>query len=182
MKTRSFSAGVLAATLTLSLAGSAWAAHRNDAEQAIAEAKAVQTQATAAGVNTGETAKLIEEAQGLLTSRQYTKAIELAKQAMSEDRFAMTRAGGGSGSAAAAEAEKAIAAAEASRKKAAAVGGEWRDVANTITQAGELAKTGDFSGAIKLANQAERQGELGYIQAMAEKNATFPSYMLPKKN
>ena len=162
MKIRSLSAGILTATLAVAVSGGVWAAHRSDAEQAIAEAKALQAQAAAAGIETGETAKLIEEAQALLPSRQYTKAMELATKAAKQDQFAIGRASATATAApaadakAAAEAEQAIAAAEAARKKAAAIGGEWRDTANMIAQASELAKTGDFAGAVKLATTAKR--------------------------
>lgn len=187
MNIRSISAGVLAATLMIALPMTgAWAAHRSDAEQAIAAAKAVQAKAKAAGANTGDTARLIEEAEGLLPTRQYTRAIDLATTAMKQDEFALTKAGSKADSAPgdsadskeAAEADQAIVAAEAARKKAAAVGGEWRDTFNMIGEAQGLAKAGDFAGAIKLANAAKRQGELGYTQAMAETHAGFPSYML----
>lgn len=66
------------------------------------------------------------------------------------------------------EAESAIAAAKAAVKKAASVGGEWRDSGKIIKQAEEALKKGDEAGAIKLANKARRQGELGYAQALAE--------------
>lgn len=204
MKIRSLSAGALAAFLTVAIpGGGAWAAHRSDAEKAIAQAKALQDQAAAAGIDTTHSARLIEEAQGLLPSRQYTKAMELVEKAMKQDRFALGQAAGkgaetGPGkagaagataaavapadSAAATEAQQAIAAAEQARKQAAAVGGEWRDTANMIEEAGELAKSGDYAAAVKLANSAKRQGELGYAQALAEKDAGFPAYMSQKKN
>ena len=132
---------------------------------------------------------MIEEAEGLLPSRQYTKAIDLATKAQKQDEYALSKAGSKadtvSGPAAdskeATAADQAIAAAESARKKAASVGGEWRDTFNMIGEARDLAKAGDFAGAIKIANKAKRQGELGYEQAMAT-HAGFPSYMLTKKN
>ncbi|HYN79468.1 MAG TPA: hypothetical protein VES73_16925 [Lamprocystis sp. (in: g-proteobacteria)] len=78
------------------------------------------------------------------------------------------------------EAEAAIATAEAARKKADTVGGEWRDTAQMIKDAGDLVKSGQFDAAVKLANKARRQGELGYDQAIGEQTASFPSYMLQK--
>lgn len=191
MSIRSISAGVLAATLIVALPMTeVWAAHRSDAEQAIAAAKAAQESAKAAGADTGDAARLIEEAEGLLPSRQYTKAIDLATKAKKQGEYALSKArskgdtapGTAADSKEATEADQAIAAAEAARKKAASVGGEWRDTFKMIGEAKDLAKTGDFAGAIKLATAAKRQGELGYAQAMAESHAGFPSYMLTKKN
>jgi hypothetical protein len=195
MRIRSISAGVLAATLTFALPmTAAWAANRSDAEQAIAAAKAAQQAAEAAGGDTSEAARLIDEAKGLLPSRQYTKAIDMATMAKKQGEYALSKAVSKAGSQAdsapgaaaeskeATEADQAIAAAEAARKKAASVGGEWRDTFNMIGEAKDLAQAGDFAGAIKLARAAQRQGELGYAQAMAETHAGFPSYMLTKKN
>jgi nucleoid-associated protein YgaU len=65
-------------------------------------------------------------------------------------------------------AEAAIAAADAAIKKAASVGGEWRDSRKILKKAEAALKKGDYAKAIKLANQARRQGELGYAQAMDE--------------
>lgn len=76
--------------------------------------------------------------------------------------------------------DKAIADAEAARKKAASVGGEWRDTGDMIKQAQEAGAAGDFAKGMELANEAQKQGELGYAQAMQEKGAGFPDYMLGK--
>ncbi len=189
MKIRSLSAAALAAVLMATVpVTSVWAAYRSEAEQAIAEAKAVQQKAAAAGIATQDTAALIKEAEGLLPMRGYTKAIELANKAKKQDEFALSQAGAGKGEGAAApidsakkaEAEKAIADAEAARKKAASVAGEWRDTKKMIKEAEELVKTGEFAEAIKKANKAKRQGELGYAQALSQKGADFPSYVLQK--
>ncbi len=67
--------------------------------------------------------------------------------------------------------------AEDARKKASAVGGEWRDTGKVIKKAEVAAKKGDYGTALKLANDAYRQGELGYQQAMSQKGAGFPSYL-----
>lgn len=186
MKIRKLVTGILTAALLATLPWtSLWAAHRSEAEKAIAEAKAAQQQAAASGVATNDSAALIEEAEALLPSRQYTKAIELASQAKKQDEFALAQAGSGKGESAApadtgkqAEAEKAIADAEAARKKAASVKGEWRDTKKMIKEAEELVKSGEFEEAIKKANKAKRQGELGYEQAIGQKGADFPSYVL----
>jgi hypothetical protein len=77
----------------------------------------------------------------------------------------------------AAEFQAAIEKAEAARKKAASVGGEWRDTGKIIKQAQTAAKKEDYSTALELAHDAYRQGELGYQQALGEKNADFPAWM-----
>ncbi len=60
--------------------------------------------------------------------------------------------------------EKAISHANAARKKAASVGGEWRDIKKILKKA----KKAGGSKCLKLANKARRQGELGYAQALRE--------------
>lgn len=85
--------------------------------------------------------------------------------------------GGGSDSGAsasgdAAAADAAIAAAEASLEKAASVEGEWRDAkSKMIKKAKAAASKGDFAEAIKQANKAKFEGDMGYQQAMDQKNA-----------
>ena len=92
MKIRSLSASALAAVLLLAVpATSPWAAHRTDAQQAIAQAMSTREKALAAGL-ASETAALIEEAQDLIPSRQYTKAIELAERARKQDEYALSQA------------------------------------------------------------------------------------------
>lgn len=76
----------------------------------------------------------------------------------------------------AAQAKQAIERAEAARMEAAMAKGEWRDTAKIIDQATTAAAAGDYSKAIELANRARRQGELGYKQAISQRNADFPSY------
>jgi len=77
-----------------------------------------------------------------------------------------------SGGADAAASKAAISAAEAAVKKAAKVGGEWRDTKKKfIKKAKAAASKGDHEAAIKLANKAKAEGEMGYQQAMDEKNA-----------
>ena len=65
----------------------------------------------------------------------------------------------------------AIGAANDARKKAASVGGEWRDTGKFIKQAKAAAADGDYEKAIKLANKAKTEGELGYAQAISQKDA-----------
>jgi len=76
-----------------------------------------------------------------------------------------------------AEAEEAIAAAEQARKQAASVGGEWRDTGKMIEEATGLLDTRQYTKAIGIASKAKRQGELGYEQALSQKDATMPKFM-----
>lgn len=87
------------------------------------------------------------------------------------------------GAASKADYDKAVAEAKASLKKAASVRGEWRDSGDMLKKADEAAGKGDLDKAIKLANMAKQQGELGYAQAIAEKSApplSIISGMAPK--
>ncbi|EGV16199.1 hypothetical protein [Thiocapsa marina] len=172
---RTFLVGALLVALPIT---SAWATHRSEAEQAIEDAKAAHAAAQTAGVASEETASLIEEAEAIMPDRQFTKARELAMKAMKQDNFAIEQAQGATvDTDAAKQAEAAIAAAEAARKKAGSVGGEWRDTGKLITEAQDLAKSGDFAAATALADKARRQGEMGYEQAIREQGATFPTYV-----
>ncbi len=72
-----------------------------------------------------------------------------------------------------AKAAAAISAAKASKKKASSVGGEWRDTGKMIKKAEKLAEEGKTEKAIKMANKAEKQGQLGYKQANEQKGATL---------
>jgi cell division protein FtsB len=71
-------------------------------------------------------------------------------------------------SAAGMSAEQAIAAAKDAQKQAASVGGEWRDTGKMIKKAEELLKAGKTEEAAKLAEAAEAQGMLGYMQATSQ--------------
>ena len=74
-----------------------------------------------------------------------------------------------SGGADAAAAKSAIEAAEASLKKARSVEGEWRDAKKKmVKKAKAAASKGEFEKAIKLANKAKFEGEMGYME---QKNA-----------
>jgi len=193
MTIRRFAAGALTAVMLVALPMTAtWAAHRTEAEAAIATAKAANEKAAAAGIDTTETAGMIEQAESLLPTKHYTKAIEIANQAQKEDEFALSQASGAAEGEVAGEianedtpekvkAEETIAAAESARKKAASVGGEWRDTGTMIKSAEAAMKTGEYAKALELATKAKHQGELGYAQAMAEADADFPSYMKPKQ-
>ena len=72
---------------------------------------------------------------------------------------------------------KLIAAAEAARKEAASVGGEWRDTGKMIKKAKAKLEKGDYIAAAKLANDAAKQGHLGYQQAVSQKEITMPTYL-----
>jgi hypothetical protein len=65
-------------------------------------------------------------------------------------------------------AKAAIAAAEKSRDAAAAVGFEWRDTSQMIDDAKKSLAEKEFDKAIKLANQAERQGAIAVKQSAIE--------------
>jgi hypothetical protein len=65
-------------------------------------------------------------------------------------------------------AEAAIAAAKAAQKQAASVGGEWRDTGKMIEKAEKLLKEGKNEEAARMAEAAEAQGMLGYMQATSQ--------------
>jgi|GEM_PF-1813799 len=82
-----------------------------------------------------------------------------------------TTASAASGSAGKSDYEKAIKAAMDAKNKAASVDSEWRDTGKLISQAEQAAAKGDYAAATKLANKAKMQGENGYAQGMAQKDA-----------
>ena len=65
-------------------------------------------------------------------------------------------------------AEKAIAAAKDARMQAQSVGGEWRDTGKILARAEALLKEGKYDEAVKMAESAEAQAMLGYIQATSQ--------------
>ena len=71
----------------------------------------------------------------------------------------------------------AIAAAEQARKAAAKVEGEWRDVGKILKKAKQAADKGDYATAVKLADKARDQAEMGYQQATEQKDVGFPSIL-----
>jgi hypothetical protein len=80
----------------------------------------------------------------------------------------MGMSGGGSST----DVDSAIKAADAAIKKSASVDGEWRDAKKKILKKAKAAAAkGDNEKALKLANMAKFQGEMGYQQAMEQKNA-----------
>jgi len=64
--------------------------------------------------------------------------------------------------------EKAIVDAKAARKQAISVGGEWRDTGKMIKKAEQLLKQGKNEEARMMAEAAEAQGMLGYMQATSQ--------------
>jgi hypothetical protein len=64
--------------------------------------------------------------------------------------------------------EAAIAAAKDAQKQADSVGGEWRDVRKMIRKAEKLLAQGKTEKAIKMAEQAQAQAMLGFIQATSQ--------------
>ena len=65
-------------------------------------------------------------------------------------------------------AETAIASAKDARKQAISVGGEWRDTGKMIKKAEALLKEGKTKKAAKMAQAAETQAMLGYMQATSQ--------------
>jgi hypothetical protein len=76
-----------------------------------------------------------------------------------------------------AAAEQAIAAAKESVQKAASVNGEWRDSGAMIKAAEKAMADGDFDGAVKQANKAAEQGQMGYDQAISQQDVGNPDYL-----
>ncbi len=72
--------------------------------------------------------------------------------------------------------QQVLAAAKAARKKAASVDGEWRDIGKILKKAEGAAKKGDYEKAIKLAEYARFQGDMGYQQAISQKGIGNPDY------
>ena len=83
----------------------------------------------------------------------------------------------GADDAAKADYEKNLAAAKAAQKKAASVGGEWRDVGSFIKDAEKAAEGGDYQTALKMVKRARSQSEIGYEQEMEQKNAKMEDYI-----
>ena len=61
-----------------------------------------------------------------------------------------------------------LVAAKEAQKQAASVGGEWRDTGKMIKKAEALLKEGKAEEAAKMAEAAEAQGMLGYMQATSQ--------------
>lgn len=87
--------------------------------------------------------------------------------------FGGGESGGGEsmGASANADVAAAIKAAEEAIKKAKSVDGQWRDEDKFLKQAKAAAAKGDDKAALKLANKAKFQGEMGYQQAKEQEKA-----------
>lgn len=107
------------------------------------------------------------------------KFLTIQKLAMATVLFGGVAVATPSFAASADDVSAAIAAAKAAQKKAASVGGVWRDVGKFIKTAEKMASGGDFDKAMTLANQAKFQSEAGYEQVMHERETVkgFPSFM-----
>lgn len=175
---------VVAVLITLVPVSTAWATTKQEAEAAIAEAQTLREKAAAAGIDSTDSAEMIAEAEALIDSRQYTKAVMISKWAVRQDQFALDSSTGEADvdQDQSQVAQAMIEAAEAARAKAAGVGGEWRDVGKMLQEAQNLAKAGEFDSAIELAATAKFHSERGYEQAMAEQGADFPDYMIKAAN
>ena len=80
--------------------------------------------------------------------------------------------GGGSSAGASPEVTAAIQEAEEAIKKAASVGGEWRDASGKfLKEAKAAAAKGDNETALKFAKKAKFEGEMGYQQAKSQEKA-----------
>ena len=66
-----------------------WATTREEAESAIAEAKQMREDAIAAGVTDSPTNEMIQQAESVLPSRQYTRALQYAQWAWRQDAMSM---------------------------------------------------------------------------------------------
>ncbi|OOZ36369.1 SoxXA-binding protein [Solemya velesiana gill symbiont] len=77
----------------------------------------------------------------------------------------------------AAEVAQMISDADAARKKAASVKGEWRDTGKFIKNAQKALEASELERAMKLAKKAKAEGELGYAQAVAQKDLKMPAYL-----
>jgi len=70
--------------------------------------------------------------------------------------------------------ERLIEDAEEAIDKAASIGGEWRDSRTILDKAREAGQRGELEQATKLAEQAKKQGEMGYQQAQEQKISASP--------
>ncbi len=73
--------------------------------------------------------------------------------------------------------ENALKDAKTEKKKAAAVGGEWRDTGKILKKADKAAKKGDYGTAKKLAQKAAFQGRAGQEQAASQVGVGNPGYL-----
>ena len=70
--------------------------------------------------------------------------------------------------------EERLETAVAAQKKAASVGGEWRDIGKMLGQAGAFAEAGDYEGAIKILEVVEHQSLFGHKQMTSQAGKVGP--------
>lgn len=109
-------------------------------------------------------ALVLSVAVGCASTQQEEPAKPAAKPAVEKDTTCLSE----------------LAAANAAKKKAASVGGEWRDIGKILKKAKKALEAGDGAKCVKLANKARRQGEIGYAQALAEQTKMDNSYSVQK--
>jgi ABC-type glycerol-3-phosphate transport system substrate-binding protein len=63
------------------------------------------------------------------------------------------------------------------QQQAAAVDGEWRDIAILLEQAQQAATAGEYQRAIELAEYARFQGEMGYRQMREQQQIVHPPFL-----
>jgi len=73
--------------------------------------------------------------------------------------------------------EQALAEARAELKKAASMGGEWRDTGKHLKKAEALAAKGDYAAAMKLVAQAKFEAMAGQKQAAGQAGVGNPDYL-----
>ncbi len=88
-RVRQIGRGALIVLLVALIPLTVWATTREEAESAIAEAKQTREEAIAAGVTDSPTDEMIEQAESVLPSRQYTRALQYAEWARRQDAMAM---------------------------------------------------------------------------------------------
>lgn len=88
-RTRHFWRAAMVLLLVSLIPLTVWATTREEAESAIDEAKQMRTDAIAAGVTDSPTDEMIKQAESVLPSRQYTRALQYAQWAWRQDAMAM---------------------------------------------------------------------------------------------
>ena len=121
------------------------------------------------------TTAALSAAVGLATlggcaSTEMSKPVEAAT-AMTEASPAAAVSGSAAGY------ESALVAAKAEQKKAAAVGGEWRDTGKLFKKAEQAAAAGDYAKATELAERARFESEMGQAQATEQADVGNPGYL-----
>lgn len=74
--------------------------------------------------------------------------------------------------------DSALKATKAAQKKAASIGGEWRDTGKLMKAAAKAHKAKDLDKAMKLLAQAKHQSEMGYKQAKSQMGKDITPFYL----